>query len=157
MIYGGLDLSLTSTGWAVIDGAGEMVRCGRIRTASAAPRGQRFSQVATAVAAAMDGVDLVARERIFSRGPGGDDKRMALFGVHAVVEMLLWGAGRDAIPEVSPATLKKLATGNGRSEKDAVQAAAVARWGEFADQSDIADACWVAEWARLEHQAGRWS
>lgn len=160
MIYGGLDLSLTSTGWAVIDDAGELIRCGRIRTSSAAPRGRRFSHVATGVVEAMVGVELVARERIFSGGAGGDEKLMAMFGVHAVVEMLMWGAGRDEIPAVSPTTLLKIATGNGKPRKGSkveVQAAAVARWGDVADQSDIADACWVAEWARLEHQVGRWS
>ena len=49
---------------------------------------------------------------------------------------------------IAPAEVKKLATGNGNAKKPAVMEAAVARWGEQANDPDIADAAWVAEHCR---------
>lgn len=158
VFYGGLDLSLTSTGWAVLDQDGGLVRSGRIQADVLWPLPARYNLVRKQVVAAMNGVHYVARERPFtSRNPSVD---RVLFGLGEIVLLALHIAqGRDEIPEVAPVTVKKLATGDGRGGKGAkarVQAAAVARWGPTVDQSDIADACWIAEWCRLEQQSGRW-
>ncbi len=159
MKFGGLDLSLTSTGWAVLDDDGALVSAGRVRPGEAWPIGQRYDFLAESIWKAMQQVDVVARERPFANGRGGGDTDAALFGVHAVVQRELWlRQERDEIPQVAPSTLLKLATGSGKARKGSkaeVIDAAIERWGSDVDQTDIADACWVAEWLRLEWQSGR--
>jgi Holliday junction resolvasome RuvABC endonuclease subunit len=66
-----------------------------------------------------------------------------------VVLLAVWCHENIEAHEVAPSEVKCLATGRGNADKAAVTAAAVSRWGPTVDDSDIADACWVAEHCRL--------
>jgi hypothetical protein len=50
---------------------------------------------------------------------------------------------------VSPKEIKKFATGNGNASKDKMLAAATARWGQFTEDDNEADARWILEWSKV--------
>ena len=67
----------------------------------------------------------------------------------ALAVLAVWQRTGGVQPhEVAPTEVKALATGKGNARKDAVMEAAVARWGDNANDPDIADAAWVAEHCR---------
>lgn len=142
MSIAGLDLSLTSTGIATVDGTctvgarhvthpGDQLiaRCLHVR-----------QQIAD-VTCAHGWPDLVVIEDLVVRSQAA-----ATLGVlHGVVRNWLWTAG-VTIQLVPPATLKKFATGRGNANKDAVRDAARDRGGLPAGvTSDECDAWWLRE------------
>ena len=150
----GFDVSLTRTGWAALDYEhGDLVGAHAIPTDATMPLPARLDIIDQAVRAAIStfdrrgGVD-VAIESGFMGGSGSTTRKLAMAWGVAVLAM--WQRLGEVQPhEVTPAEVKKLATGNGNAKKPAVMEAAVARWGEQANDPDIADACWVAEHCRL--------
>jgi Holliday junction resolvasome RuvABC endonuclease subunit len=49
---------------------------------------------------------------------------------------------------IAVATIKKLATGSGRAEKEDVEVAAYTRWAYVPGDDNESDALWIAEYAR---------
>ena len=141
----GLDVSLISTGWAVITlDDDELVDCGRICPPEYAQIRDRLAHIRGQVRRLCDEftpVETAVEEGIAYRG-GRTTRHLAA----------AWGAAlcglRDEPQIVNISTAKRLATGNGSASKAQMTAAAVERWGPAVDQSDKADAAWVAEVAR---------
>jgi crossover junction endodeoxyribonuclease RuvC len=137
-IYG-LDLSLTQTGWA-----------SPTRTGTYKPRGitgtERLNWIRNRIIdmitchpggqphVVIEGYAYGARHQAHQIGELGGAVRLALFD-------------RD-IPftEVSPSTLKKLATGKGNSNKYGVMAAATKRLGYEGTNDNEADALWLRQY-----------
>ncbi len=139
----GLDVSLRSTGWAVLayeDGA--LVDCGLIVTAAVAGLARNLRHIERGVRRLGEHADVGIEEGISYRN-GGTTRALAWAWAAAVL-------GSRVDPHIVPiAAAKRLGTGRGNASKDEMVSAAVARWGDRANQSDIADACWIAEATRL--------
>lgn len=136
----GLDLSLTSTGWASIAADGTL-RWGVI--APPGPRrpiGERLDVLRREVATLTAGAELVVIEGPVVRSSAA----VALGRVHGVVEHALWSLGTRMVI-APPATVKMLATGRGNAAKPDVRGAARQRLGYAGESDDEADAVWLAD------------
>lgn len=146
MIAVGLDLSLTSTGWAVWDR-----RCGRVRTDLVATRHikghpvKRRRYIAEGVGDAIHAIEgevLVVIEKSFVSHAVSKQTAMDLASLHAVVlDHLPWQV--VGIAYCTPGTTKKHLSGKGGADKDQMIAAAQA-CGYKGDQTDEADAYGLA-------------
>jgi crossover junction endodeoxyribonuclease RuvC len=121
--YLGLDLSLSSPGFAVItvtDRIPTLVYATHTKTTAKLPHGQRLAQIDRQITLITDNFgpfDLIVRERGFSQHAA---TTQALFKVVGVSELNL----RDhEIVEVPPTTVKKTLTGDGKADKTAVEIA----------------------------------
>lgn len=142
----GLDLSLNSTGWAVLgpDGSTES---GTIRPAKTDPIGHRLLDIDTALLALLERYEPtdVAIEHPVGRYA---DSTIKIAMVHGIVHRrLAWWNATDphTVHDIEPTTLKKLATGRGNADKDDVRGAARARLGFTGESDDIADAMWLCD------------
>lgn len=142
MIALGLDLSLTSTGWAVVDD--DSRDYGRIATGH---RGMRRLALLRdeVLTLAGRGPDLIAVEGYSMGSRSSAVTGLAELG--GVVRLALTEAGHRWV-DVSPSTLKTYATGKGNASKNDVLAAAIRRLGYDGSSSDEADALWLACLAR---------
>lgn len=146
----GLDLSLSSTGWAILHPDG------RTATGLITPDGDLTCRLVSIRAALDDhlahpAVEMIVIEDLI-RNPrfGGT----ALGMVHAVCRLAIYDAYyRRVCPRVlyvPPATLKTLATGKGGAGKAEVLASAIRRLGYDGHSDDCSDAAWLADYgARL--------
>ena len=146
----GLDVSLTSTGWACLDyDSGDLVDCGTIATN---PADNLTHRIATIYAAVRDiigrheGCDVAIEEGVAHRS-GTTTRVLAMAWAAAALAVVHASTIEPA--EINIGTVKRTATGMGNADKKLVTAAAVARWGQKCHQLDIADAAWVAECGRL--------
>lgn len=151
----GLDLSLTSSGWARMDGSGGVVS-GTVRSGSSSRGAARLSYVCSVVEGLVDGscAELsssgVRAERVSGvvvEGYSFGSQGRATFSVGELggaVRVRLFEMGVPFV-EVSPALLKKFAVGSGQASKDEVLLAAARRGGSlFSGMSnDEADAFWL--------------
>ncbi|MDA2128710.1 crossover junction endodeoxyribonuclease RuvC [Bacillus cereus] len=119
----GLDMSLASAGVAVIDlvdGELRIVHKQRIKTNPKQRHGERLHKIAAELKSVMleyQPFDTVVREQGFSRFA---KTTQALFKVIGVSDLVL----RDyAIVEISPTTIKRIMTGDGKADKEAVERA----------------------------------
>lgn len=145
----GLDLSLTSTGVAVVDLLDEptwdvqRIESKGKATATLAERSDRLTKLRNQITKVSLGADLVVVE-----GPsfgqarqGGQHDRAGLWWL--IVEELIFSG--LPVAEVSPGGRAKYATGKGNSKKDDVLAAAVRRYPDVPILgNDIADATLLA-------------
>ena len=122
------DLSLTNSGWAVgdiIDGKLTIVEYGAIGTKRFATRGtgMRLNHIATEVTALYEKYlpDQVVKERSFSNGRITATQQ--IYKVVGIWEMVSHLADQDSFAELTPSTVKKAVTGNGRATKQQVAAA----------------------------------
>jgi crossover junction endodeoxyribonuclease RuvC len=139
----GLDLSLTSTGIAVITGDG--VQLQRVRSKGTADatldeRADRLHSLRDCVISHLpDTATLVVIEQpAFSRQTGHMHDRSGLWWL--VIDSL--HAAGHAVAEVTPSTLKKYATGRGNASKDEVLLETAKRFADVVDVTgnDVADA-----------------
>lgn len=144
----GLDLSLTSTGVAVVED-GRVVVLGRVtstgrKDATLAERAARLDKIAARLAAEVAGADLVVVEgpSFGQQRQGGQHDRSGLWWL-VVRDRFERGRG---VVEVPPACRAKYATGRGNAPKDAVLAAVVRRYGDLVEVTgnDTADALLLA-------------
>lgn len=139
MTYLGLDLSLTSTGYAVVDAHGATT-IGRIRTTARGP--QRLLEIRNAITHLLRtrNPGLVAVE---GYAYGRINQAAALGELGGVTRLALH---ERAIPylDIPPSTLKRYATGKGNAAKEAVLASAITRLGYAGSSLDEADALWLA-------------
>lgn len=121
----GVDFSLTSTGLALIDPAGQLY-AHRVRPPLAVGNGpDRLEWLLRFILPVVAGADLVVLEAPIHGQSRGS---LPLIGGWHVVRHAIWQAGCPAFAEVQNSTLKVYATGYGRSEKPAVLAAVQARY-----------------------------
>lgn len=146
----GVDLSLTSTGVCRIDGFGNpaLVSTWRLKSAggkhdSVAERADRIVDLAERVLRCVGADDLVVIE-----GPSLGQSRQG--GEHLRAGLWWWLVGTlnlqgRQVVEVSPAQVKKYATGKGSAGKDEVLAAVVRRYLDVpVAGNDVADALVLA-------------
>ena len=144
----GVDLSLTSTGIAVVtiddDGTHRYVNRIQSKGGTGATLYDRRERLATITAAVMavSGSNLIVIEGpSFGSVSGSQHDRSGLWWL--VVNRLLHGG--DTVVEVPPTCRTKYATGAGNLGKDAVLAAAVKRYPEWdITGNDVADAVILA-------------
>jgi crossover junction endodeoxyribonuclease RuvC len=139
-----LDLSLTSSGWALPDG--EVVASGTLRPGSKLSGAARLAWVCDRV------VELVGEgdERVslvLLEGYSFGSQGRATFSIGELggaVRMTLFRLGVPFV-EVPPAVLKKFAVGSGQASKDEVLLAAARRGGDMfvGSSNDEADAFWL--------------
>lgn len=145
----GLDLSLTSTGWAIVTvvGAEHVAEVGTIsttgvRAASLCARNARLQGIKRQITGLAHGADLIVIEApAYSRSnPGMHDRS----GLWWIVVAQLTGMGHTVV-EVTPSARAKYATGKGNAAKDAVLAAVVRRYPDVdVTGNDEADALVLA-------------
>lgn len=119
------DLSLSNSGYAVgdiVDGTLTVVEYGSIGTKRIAKQGtgKRLHYIATEVKKlyAKFSPDRVAKERSFSNGRITATQQ--IYKVVGVWEMISHTAGIDEFTDITPPTVKKQLTGNGRASKEEV-------------------------------------
>ncbi|GEP38858.1 hypothetical protein NPS01_25210 [Nocardioides psychrotolerans] len=145
----GLDLSLTSTGVAVIEtGDGreswtvQRVKSNGKKDATLADRTDRLRRLAVKILVPVNGADLVVIEgpAYHQSNPGMHDRS----GLWWLVTERLHAYGWPTV-EVPPSVLKKYATGKGNASKDQVLAAVVRRYPDVeVGGNDEADALVLA-------------
>lgn len=119
-----LDLSLASTGWAVIsieDRRPYLLDHGAIKTNAKETHGKRLSQISKGVDSVTwdyGGFIAIAKEKGFSRHAA---TTQAIYKVHGVIEELF--AHDYVIIDIPPTTVKKLVTGSGKASKEDVEMA----------------------------------
>ncbi len=131
MIVTGLDLSITATGVAQRDG--------KAYTIKPAPLGdRRLVEIRDCVGLAVGGCDLVAVEDLPTHAKSAGITGMVHGAVRAA--LIMWGIRYVLI---TPASVKKYATGKGNADKTAMALAAFKRAGvEFGDDNQC-DAWWL--------------
>lgn len=140
----GLDLSLTSTGWARNERG--RLTTGRVVTSpdhSLYGEGlaERLLHIVDQLNGVLKGADLVMVEAPFASLSGGN----AIFLVHGAIRLVLGLSGALVVP-VAPTTLKVFALGSGgKSDKVDVALAASRRLGWEGAGNDEADAAWLSE------------
>lgn len=138
----GLDLSLTSTGLARIEG--NLIQTGLLKPKSTGHQRMEFlrSQIAMHCLKA----DLIVIEGPSYGSPAGSQRgHHERAGLWWIVTQMLWEAQRP-VAIVSPAELKRFATGKGNASKDEVLIAVVRRMPTPAtfNGNDMADALVLA-------------
>jgi Holliday junction resolvasome RuvABC endonuclease subunit len=128
----GLDLSLTATGLAAPDGSTSTIKT-RDKDGD-----RRLAQIRDTIAGLCGGVDLAVIEDLPTHASSAGISGL----VHGAVRAALLDAG---VPYalVTPATLKKYATGNGSAKKSGMILAAYKRFGVEFDDEDQCDAAWL--------------
>lgn len=151
---GGLDLSLTDTGVAVITAAGtitvQRVRSAGKKTDSLEMKARRFEKHADIICATVAAcADVVVESPAYGMPQGAVD----LGGLRWLVLTRLVAAGHR-VHEINPMHVKKYATGQTRSDKDVVLAAVVKRYPQAdVTNNNTADAVVLA--AMLARHLGR--
>ena len=150
----GLDLSLRSTGWAVLDyDTGALVDHGVIVTKADPERPNFHGRALVYIRQEISGQWIRAGNPdigIERMPPIGGPRRGGhhLVMVHGAIQAFCAVVNVDpALPTVSE--VKKHATGSGNADKAAMIQAAVDRWGVVLGP-DEADAAWVASWTRCQ-------
>lgn len=147
----GLDLSMGSPGFAVIDvrnGSPYLVHASHTKTDSKLSHGQRLIRIEKELIALVEKFgpfNAVAREKGFSMHAL---TTQVIFRVVGVSDLTLAKQGYLHIAEYAPSTVKKAMVGNGKASKKEVESA-VRQWltlsSEFVFKTDDeSDACAVA-------------
>lgn len=141
MIIAGLDLSLTSTGVAVLHAdqeLGNTITLHRLQPRKRTGH-ERLDWILSAVGKLVDEADVVAVEGPSYGSTGGSQhERGGLWWL--VTHVLLWSCQTPYVT-ITPSQLKKYATGAGNAGKDTVLAATVRRYQDVSiDGNDTADA-----------------
>lgn len=144
----GLDLSLTSTGWAAL-GPNGYIESGLIRPPATGTIGSRLSHIDGKILQLLAdfGPTDIAIEHPVGRYA---DSTIKLAMVHGIVHRRIdWWEVTTldlTVHDVEPTVLKKLATGRGNADKDDVRGAARNRLGYTGESDDIADAYWLCDY-----------
>lgn len=131
----GLDLSLTSTGYAI--DRPTQLHVGRLTNNLTGP--ERLNWIAHEVVALAEQADLTAIEGYAFARPNQAHQVGELGGT---VRLELWRRNLPYV-EVPPSTVKKYATGRGNADKETVLAECIRRLGYMGSSTDEADALWV--------------
>lgn len=119
----GLDISLTSTGYAVVelfaDGTLKLVDIGRIKTYAKDTDGVRLKKIKARLGVLFDlyPISYVVRERGFTKGNLATQQ---IFKATGVCEMTVAERGIGDITQYAPTTIKKYLGGHGRASKEDV-------------------------------------
>ena len=138
----GLDISLTSTGYAVcrLDrGKLEVIDKGRIRTYASQPFGVRLMRIKSRIDILLEiyPIDLIVKEGGFTRG----FSTQQIFRAVGVCELACAEGGHEKIEEIAPTSVKKYVAGYGKATKEEVALGVMDFVGEMEFESDdVSDA-----------------
>lgn len=141
----GLDLSLTATGYAVVED-GKLVDSGVIKSKPGGDQlvdeAKRLSEIVDNVLAIVPESKLVVIEGIAFM----IQKTTSLVQLAAINYMVRIGLWKRGIPfvVVSPPSLKKFVTGKGKAQKDEMMLDVYRRWGVALTENNICDAYGLA-------------
>ena len=130
----GLDISLSATGWALIEQSGHLLAMGTIKSKPDADRFARFDRILKTIkqVGSFSLLQLVVIEGYSFNSFG---KVFDIAELSGIIKFELW---KNAIRfvEIPPNTLKKFVTGKGNSDKNIMMQKAFKQWGiEFADDN----------------------
>jgi Holliday junction resolvasome RuvABC endonuclease subunit len=148
----GLDLSLTGTGLAVLDlRTRKILHADTLNTKSkrGADRLTTIRDSVIGVARKYDVTDTIAEYFGMSakRGAGG----IQTVWLHGIVVLALVEAGYPSPLYVAPASLKKLSTGDGFADKDAMREALRKLLRVDYENDNTVDACLITYWLSVWH------
>lgn len=129
MIILGFDLSLSNTGWALLEVIDKwnfrVIETGQIKTCLTKGKtkystGSRLAEISKQMKNVLErhNADHIVKESSFSNG--NIKSTQQIFKVVGVFEMLLHQSNVYTFSEYAPATVKKTITGNGQSSKEEV-------------------------------------
>lgn len=121
MLYVGLDMSLTSTGVAVIkveNRKAELIETYTIKTNAEQPLGKRLNIIYSQLDNILEGknIECIISEKGFSRHNTTTQK---LFMVHGISVLVAYKYGKE-LEFLMPSTVKKTVAGNGKATKTEV-------------------------------------
>jgi Holliday junction resolvasome RuvABC endonuclease subunit len=142
----GLDLSMTSAGWARLED-GQLEMSGTVKTAPPADRFVRINTILSAIKALTQDIDLVAIEGYSYQSATSAVTAGELGGV-----VRYWlHLRRISYVELAPGTWRKAAFGKGNLKKDEVRLHASKRYGVEIESIDALEAWAVGMAAWLRH------
>lgn len=141
----GLDISITGTGYCIMDGGKRVKDCGVIKTS---PKGfnsdvARFDQISTEVFSKMGdyGVDAVFIENYAYAAPGNMTRIAELTGIIKHDFYCTFGLEPgEKVFVVAPGTLKKYALGTGVGDKGLILKYILTKWKVDIDENNTGDA-----------------
>lgn len=146
----GLDLSLTNTGWAILNNEGDEIVAGGIIKPKERRGIERLEYIE-------DEIKLVLKNHnpLFIAIEGYSfgsrlGKSNAVFGIGelgGVARLCLYKEGRDWI-DIAPTVLKKYVTGTGNAKKDIVIKEVFRKWKFDTNNNNVADAYSLSQMAR---------
>lgn len=118
------DLSLRCPGFAIQKYNNGKVGVDRLchvdNRSTRATHGEMQDMIYTQMTSLAPNIDVFVRERAFSRFAR---ETQTLSKVVGISDLIAWNQAQTEFHEIAPTTIKKLLTGSGRSQKDAVAAA----------------------------------
>lgn len=146
----GLDISLSATGWALIEPSGHLLAMGTIKSKPDADRFARFDKILKTIkqVGSLKLLQLVVIEGYSFNSFG---KVFDIAELSGIIKYEFW---KNAIHfvEIPPNTLKKFVTGKGNSDKNVMMQKAYKQWGiEFADDN-ACDAFCLAKYGHANYE-----
>jgi crossover junction endodeoxyribonuclease RuvC len=143
--YAGLDISITSTGYCIVNSRKEVEADGTIESKPGQPDVIRFETIASDLVdelALYSVVGIAIESYAYSIRGRGNFSRIAELGgvVKNKIFTNLFLSPPDSMFFISPSTLKKYATGKGNTHKNLVNKHIFKKWDFDTDSDDVADA-----------------
>jgi Holliday junction resolvasome RuvABC endonuclease subunit len=151
MRIAGLDIGLNRTGWCIWNTENH-VRVSDVVQSNGARGYKRIWDMMRDVTETLRQADVVVIEDL-ALGHFHVGSHVDLIGLTAIIRMALLRAEKR-VYVVSPMTLKKFATGNGRADKGTMRLSVFKRWGVDTQDTtdDVADAVALCELGRALHE-----
>lgn len=147
MSFAGFDLG-GNCGYAILSDSGQRIASGTIKLGKRCPQSiHSFYDQLITLARKYDIAQVGYEKVAFFARKGGIQAAHAYGGYEAVLWLVSVQYGWS-LDEIAVGTIKKLATGSGRAEKEDVEVASFTRWAYVPGDDNESDALWVAEYAR---------
>lgn len=146
----GLDISLSATGWALVEPSGHLLAMGTIKSKPDADRFARFDRILQTLkhVVSFKLLQLVVIEGYSFNSFG---KVFDIAELSGIIKYELW-KNKIHFIEVPPNTLKKFVTGKGNSDKNIMMQKAYKQWGiEFTDDN-VCDAFYLAKYGHANFE-----
>lgn len=150
MLYLGLDQSLRSPGFALVDQDGKVVRSTVLSVGRTVRGAARLVHIARGLRAYV-GTETIVGGAIEGPSLGSVHREFDLGEVSGVLRALALEAFDVDLLVVPPATLKKFVAGHGGADKDSMIYFVKSRWGVACADDNEADAVGLAQFARATH------
>jgi Holliday junction resolvasome RuvABC endonuclease subunit len=149
MSFAGFDLG-ARCGYAILDYNGNRIESGTWDLGKRSPKSLFLFQEKLHTLFTRHDIVVAGYEKVtfMARGRSGFLAVQAWGGYEATLLIEIY-KHQCEMTQVAVGTIKKVATGSGRAEKDEVEAAAYTRWVYVPEDDNESDALWIAECARL--------
>lgn len=146
----GLDISLSATGWALIEPSGHLLAMGTIKSKPNTDRFNRFDSILATIikVSSLKTIQLAVIEGYSFSSFG---KVFDIAELSGIIKYEFW-KNKIHFIEVPPSTLKKFVTGKGNSDKNIMMQKAFKQWGvEFSDDN-ACDAFCLAKYGHANYE-----